>query len=118
MNPSATYLAITLRRIEARTAKPIIPKQAKPKPKPPAIIGYYGTVDSVIGVDRRRRPNDPTAVDTAIKGIVREYITPPTEREDPTFGNEKLLRGIPAVGRVGGVIFGTRPGDSAKALED
>lgn len=42
---------------------------------------------------------------------------PKTEREDATIGNEKLLRGIPAVGRVGGTIHGTRPGDDAQRLE-
>lgn len=39
------------------------------------------------------------------------------EIEDATVGNEERLRGIPAVGRVSGTIKGTRPGDSAKALE-
>lgn len=37
--------------------------------------------------------------------------------EDATVGNEERLRGIPAVGRVSGTIKGTRPGDSARALE-
>lgn len=41
-----------------------------------------------------------------------------TEREDATIGNEKLLRGIPAVGRVGGAIWNTRPGDNPRRLED
>lgn len=40
-----------------------------------------------------------------------------TEREDATIGNELLLRGIPAVGRVSGTIRGTRPGDSTRYLE-
>lgn len=38
--------------------------------------------------------------------------------EDATVGNEERLRGIPAIGRVSGTIKGTRPGDSAKALEE
>jgi hypothetical protein len=37
--------------------------------------------------------------------------------EDSTIGNERTLRGIPVVGRVSGTMPGTRPGDSAAALE-
>lgn len=119
MAVSPVYLADTLRRIEARQAIQA-PITVKPKTdqRQPRIVGYYGTVDSVLGVDRRPRPNNPDAVDNAIQGIVKDYLEPPeNEFEDATVGNEKLLRGIPAVGRVGGAIWGTRPGDSAKDLE-
>ena len=52
-------------------------------------------------------------------------LKPPVEKpttlelvtEDATIGNEERLRGIPCVGRVSGTIKGTRPGDSAAALE-
>lgn len=51
-----------------------------------------------------------------------ESPTPPTrfdpEVEDATIGNEDRLRGIPVVGRVSGTIKGTRPGDSARALDE
>lgn len=43
---------------------------------------------------------------------------PKTEREDATIGNELLLRGIPVVGKVGGTIRGTRPGDNPNHLDD
>lgn len=116
---SPIYLADTLRRIEARRAA-IRPKpKIKPKPEPPKVVGYYGTVGTVDSVDRRPRGNDPDAVNRAVGNIVQDYIEPAeNEVEDPTFGNEKLLRGIPAVGRVGGVIFGTRPGDDPRRLDD
>lgn len=117
---SPVYLADTLRRIEARQAAraPIMVKPKEPAQKP-KIVGYYGTIDSVLGVDRRRRQNDPDAVSVALSEIVRDYLEPAdNEVEDATIGNEKLLRGIPAVGRVGGAIWNTRPGDDPKRLED
>lgn len=50
-----------------------------------------------------------------------ESPTPPTrfdpEVEDATIGNEDRLRGIPVVGRVGGTMRGTRPGDPVSGLE-
>lgn len=119
MNISPVYLADTLRRIEARRTQAPRPE---PKAKPAkewVCVGYYGTIDTVNGVDRRPRRNDPTAVETAISGIVADYLQPQeNEVEDATIGNERLLRGIPAVGRVGGAIWNTRPGDDPKRLED
>lgn len=112
MNISPVYLADTLRRIEQRRAAHHQPAPQKtPAPTTRLVcIGYYGTIDSVRGVDRRPRGVDPDAVETAIAGIVRDYIAPPeNEIEDATIGNEHLIRGIPAVGRVSGAIAGTDP---------
>lgn len=119
MNIGPDYLASTLRRLERGPSTTSTPRPAPIPQRQPRIVGYYGTVSSVVSIDRRRQPNNPDAVESALAGIVKDYTTPKPaiEREDPTFGNEKLLRGIPAVGRVGGAIFGTRPGDPAKNLE-
>lgn len=110
MNIGPDYLASTLRRIETRNATPTAPKK-KPKPATEwVIVGYYGTVSSVLGVDRRRKHNDPHAVDVAIGTIVADYIEPEkNEVEDATIGNEEILRGIPCCGRVSGTIRGTDP---------
>lgn len=117
---SPVYLADTLRRIEQRRAAPATttpnPKAAQRQPR---IVGYYGTVSSVDQVDRRPWRGDPHAVEYAIGDIVADYLEPQeNEYEDATIGNEKLLRGIPAVGRVGGAIWNTRPGDDPRRLDD
>lgn len=110
LDVSPVYLADTLRRIEARQAKPVMPAKEKKQPRRLVVVGYYGTIDSVLGVDRRPRGVDPLAVETAITGIVHDYLEPDeNEFEDATIGNEHLIRGIPAVGRVSGAIAGTDP---------
>jgi hypothetical protein len=74
--------------------------------------------DPPLDVDARRlryrfQPHpDPTrAVESAIGQVVADYLQPrAVEREDPTIGNEQLIRGIPAVGHVRGAIHRTTPG--------
>ena len=54
----------------------------------------------------------------AVGRILLEHHAPLPVREDPTIGNEEILRGIPVVGGVSGTIRGTRPGDTASGLDD
>lgn len=56
----------------------------------------------------------------AISEAVRDTAdTTPTraDREDPTIGNERLLRGIPVAGVGGGAIARTRPEWEAMRLD-
>jgi hypothetical protein len=72
---------------------------------------------------RYQPQNDPSlaaqrAAYLAGVAVPENEVVKTCEREDATIGNEKLLRGIPVVGKVGGTIAGTRPGDSTKWLDD
>lgn len=58
-------------------------------------------------LQQRLNPPNPTSTPTRPGNVI----------ESTTIGNELTLRGIPVVGAVSGAIIGTRPGDSAQALE-